>query len=103
MAGFQHTLKQLVDFIRFAGHVHLFKGDCVFLAQNHRALDDISQLPDIPGPVVRTQVAGDIIVEARNFFFQNLIVKPEKVIGNRQNVFPPLAQRREKDRVHLDA
>ena len=73
------------------------------IAENDRPLDGISYLSDISGPAVFSQTSADFIIESFDGFSGVLAELLQKVIRNWQNVWFPIAQRRQHNRIYINA
>src|SRR5581483_1430583 len=71
--------------------------DDVRRPEDHRALDRVSELADVAGPVVREERILGRLRERERRPARLLREEAEEAPGERQDVLPPLAQRRHRD------
>src|SRR5262245_607813 len=77
--------------------------DATAVAEGHGALDDVFQLPDVPGPVPgceQLERAGRALLARQPGLRRDAV---EEVIDERRDVLAPLAQRWKVDRDDVDA
>src|SRR5438093_10265043 len=73
------------------------------LADNHRALEDVSQLAHVPRPRVAREDLQDVRREAAHRAPELLVEGGDEVAGERLDVVRPAAQRRQVDGAHVQA
>ena len=70
---------------------------------NHRALDSVVQLADVPGPAVTGKRGEHGIRHAREFSIERTLTAVDEVPDEPRQVLEPLAQRRKRDRIDVQA
>src|SRR5438552_2307641 len=71
-------------------------------AENDQTLDQIPELPDVPGPLIAGHQTLRVRCEALDGLVEARVRVEDEVAGQREHVVPPFAERRDVDRDHVE-
>ena len=81
----------------------MFQHERLFVLENDRSLDNVTQFTNITGPFVLLEEFARHLGYAGNGFTEFLVVMLDEKINQGHDIFTPLTQRRQINRNHLQS